>query len=120
LFPFAVNGLAQAAAIAAIDAEDQIAERVAHILHERARVVAALDAAGWVVPDAQANFVYLPLGESTDAVHLGLEQRGVVTRSFSGEGIRVTISRPEENDRFLATLAEVTGATRSGPGSQPG
>ena len=30
-----------------------------------------------------------------------------VPRPFSGEGIRVTIGSPEENDRFLATLAEV-------------
>ena len=59
------------------------------------------------MPDAQANFVYLPIGERTDEVYLGLERRGVVTRPFSNEGIRVTISTPEDNDRFLRTLAEV-------------
>lgn len=107
LFPFAVNGLAQAAAIAAIDAEDLIAARVGRILAERARVVGALTDAGWRLPDAQANFVYLPLGAQTDAVYLDLERRGVVTRPFSGEGIRVTIGSVEENGRFLATLAEV-------------
>jgi histidinol-phosphate/aromatic aminotransferase/cobyric acid decarboxylase-like protein len=31
-----------------------------------------------------------------------------VVRPFSGEGIRVTIGSPAENDRFLDTLAEVT------------
>lgn len=104
LFPFAVNALAQAAAIAAIDAHAEIDARVARIRVERARVVAALDDAGWSIPDAQANFVYLPLGASTDDVYLALERRGVVTRPFSGEGIRVTIGSHEENDRFLATL----------------
>jgi len=107
LFPFAVNALAQAAAIAAIDAADEIAVRVGDILSERARVIAELTAAGWQLPDAQANFVYLPIGERTDEIYLGLERRGVVTRPFSNEGIRVTISTPEENDRFLQTLAEV-------------
>lgn len=107
LFPFAVSALAQAAAIAAIDAEDEIAVRVRRILAERARVVDALVGAGWAIPDAQANFVYLPLGERTDAVYLALERRGVVTRPFSGEGIRVTISSPADNDRFLTTLADV-------------
>jgi histidinol-phosphate aminotransferase len=107
LFPFAVSALAQAAAIAAIDAETEIAERVATILGERARVIAELSAAGWLLPDAQANFVYLPMGERTDELYLGLERRGVVTRPFSGEGIRVTISTPDDNDRFLRTLAEV-------------
>lgn len=107
LFPFAVSALAQAAAIAAMDAEAEITQRVADILAERTRVIAELGDAGWKLPDAQANFVYLPIGEKTDDVYLGLEQRGVVTRPFSNEGIRVTISTPEENDRFLATLAEV-------------
>jgi hypothetical protein len=37
-----------------------------------------------------------------------IERRGVVTRPFGGEGIRVTISTPADNDRFLATLADVT------------
>lgn len=107
LFPFAVNGLAQAAAIAAIDAEAAISERVDRIVAERARVVATLTAAGWELPDAQANFVYLPIGAETDSVYLELERRGVVTRPFSGEGIRVTIGSVGENDRFLTTLAQV-------------
>lgn len=107
LFPFAVNGLAQAAAIAAIDAIDLIQERVDRILAERARVIAALVDAGWSIPDAQANFVYLPLGDRTDAIYLELEKRGVVTRPFSNEGIRVTIGSEEQNTRFLSTLAEV-------------
>ena len=111
LFPFAVNALAQAAAIAAIDATAEIAQRVGDILSERARVIAELGAAGWQLPDAQANFVYLPIGDRTDEVYLGLERRGVVTRPFSKEGIRVTISTPDDNDRFLRTLAEVIGPT---------
>lgn len=107
LFPFAVSALAQAAAIAAIDAEDQINERVGRILGERARVISALKGAGWTLPDAQANFVYLPLAGDADAIYLEMEKRGVVTRPFSNEGIRITIGSVQENDRFLRTLAEV-------------
>ena len=107
LFPFAVSALAQAGAIAAIDAEAEIAQRIRDILSERSRVITELTAAGWALPDAQANFVYLPLGERTDAVYLGMERLGVVTRPFPGEGIRVTISTPDENDRFLDTLRTV-------------
>jgi histidinol-phosphate aminotransferase len=107
LFPFAVNGLAQAAALAAIDSIDLIEARVARILDERGRVIASLMADGWALPDAQANFVYLPLGTRTDAIYLELEKRGVVTRPFSNEGIRVTIGSEDQNTRFLTTLAEV-------------
>jgi histidinol-phosphate aminotransferase len=116
LFPFAVNALAQAAAIAAIDADDEIAARVERIVSERARVLSKLVDAGWQLPDAQANFVYLPLGTATDEVYLALERRGVVTRPFSGEGIRVTIGSPDQNDRFVATLAELVVAGVATPG----
>lgn len=107
LAPFAVNAVAQAAALAAIDAEEEITDRVRTILAERDRVVGVLQGAGWELPDAQANFVYLPLGDRTDSIYLALEKRGVVTRPFSNEGIRVTIGTAEENDRFLETLAAV-------------
>ncbi|MCP4225066.1 MAG: aminotransferase, partial [Actinomycetia bacterium] len=50
--------------------------------------------------------VYLPTGEATDEIYVELEKRGVVTRPFSGEGIRITVGTPEENDRFLAALGE--------------
>ncbi len=111
LAPFAVNGMAQAAALAAIDADEEIRERVKLILAERDRVVTALTDAGWELPDAQANFVYLSVGARTDDLYLALEKRGVVTRPFSGEGIRVTIGTPAENDRFLETLAAVAQPT---------
>ena len=107
LIPFAVNGLAQAAALAALNARDEYEPLLANLRTERARVVAALTDAGWELPDTQANFVYLPLGERTQEIYVAVEKLGVVTRPFAGEGMRVTISTAEENDRFLAALAEV-------------
>ncbi len=108
LLAFSVNILAQAGAIAALDALDEIQVLVDSLLAERARVVDSLRASGVDFPDPQGNFVWLPIGDRTDEVALALEQRGVVVRPFSGEGIRVTISTPAENDRFLTTYAEVT------------
>ncbi len=107
LLPFTVNQLAQVAALAAIEAADEIRPGIELLIGERTRVVNALSGSGWKLPDAQANFVYLPLGERTETMYLDLERQGVVTRPFPGEGIRITIGSPEENDRFLATLAKV-------------
>ncbi len=107
LLPFAVNALAQAAALAALDHDDEIRVRVDGILAERARVESALVEDRWKLPDHQGNFVWLPTSDRTDEIAVALERRGVVVRPFSGEGIRVTIGSPDENDRFLATLAEV-------------
>ena len=107
LVPFAVNAIAQAAAIAAVAAEEEILHRVVLLEQERDRVVAALRAAGHEFPQPNANFVWLPFGARTDEIALALEKQGIVTRPFPTEGIRVTIGTSEENDRFLRVLAEV-------------
>lgn len=107
LLPFTTNLLAQAAALAALEAFDQVKVVIDGLLVERARVVAALSGVGWRLPDAQANFVWLPLGDRTETVYLDLERQGVVTRPFGGQGLRVTIGSPGENDRFLHALADV-------------
>lgn len=107
LFPFAVNGLAQAGAIAAIAAHDEVMERVGVIIAERDRVRAELNSQGWAIPVPQANFVYLPMGSATDDHYLHLERQGIVTRPFSGEGIRLTIGTKDENDRALRALAAI-------------
>jgi histidinol-phosphate aminotransferase len=116
LLPFSVNSLAQAAAMAAIEHEPAITRRVEQIKSERSRVEAMLADAGWTLPDHQGNFVWLATGDTTDAVGLGLEQRGVVVRPFSGDGVRVTIGSPSENDRFVTTLDELAAAGIATPG----
>lgn len=102
--PFSINGIAQAAALASIEAHSEVMERVGELVAERDRVVASLADRGYRFPQSEANFVWLPLGRMTGDVYLELEKAGVVTRPFPGEGIRVTIGSPEENDRFLAAL----------------
>ena len=107
LLPFAVNLVAQAGALAAVRHRAEYKPKIDAIISERERVVSELEAAGWQLFPTQANFVYLELGDRTDGIYVELERRGVVTRPFAGEGIRVTIGTPAENDRFLAALAEV-------------
>ncbi len=106
--PFSLATLAQAAAVAALRSEEEVRGRVAAVVAERDRLTAALRGRGLEVPDSQANFVWLPLGEATAAVAAALEGRGVITRPFAGEGLRVTVGTPEEDDLFLAALDEVT------------
>ena len=106
---FGMSRVSQAGALAAVRNRADYQPKIDLIVSERARVVQALAAAGWELYPTQANFVYLELGERTEEVYVALEKRGVVTRPFAGEGVRVTIGTPEENDRFLAALAEITG-----------
>ncbi|MCW2536072.1 MAG: hisC, partial [Modestobacter sp.] len=99
--PFSVSSLAQAAAVAALASQDEVRERCAAVVAERARLTAALRERGLEVGDSQANFVWLPLGEATAATAAALEARAVITRPFAGEGLRVSVGTPEEDDVFL-------------------
>ncbi|WP_156758495.1 histidinol-phosphate transaminase [Actinokineospora pegani] len=99
--PFGVNALAQAAALASLAAEDELLARCRDIVAERARVRAALLELGHEVPDSQANFVWLPLGERTAAFNEHCMAHKVIVRAFVGDGARVTIGTPAENDQFL-------------------
>jgi histidinol-phosphate aminotransferase len=105
--PFSVSMLAQAAAVAALASEDEVRRRCTAVTTERARLTGQLRERGLPVADSQANFVWLPLGERTAEVAAALEARAVITRPFAGEGIRVTVGSPEEDDVFLGALDEV-------------
>lgn len=103
--PFGVSGPAQAAAIASLEAEDALLERVEAIVAERDRVGAGLRDLGWDVPEAQGNFVWFELGARTAAFAAAADDLGIVVRPFAGEGARVTIGEPEANTRLLHLAA---------------
>lgn len=105
MVPFAVNHLAQVAAIASLAAEDELLERVERVVKERTRVRETLISQGWEVPPTEANFVWLRLGERTMDFAAACAVEGVAVRPFAGEGARVSIGDPEANDAFLAAAA---------------
>jgi len=105
--PFGVSAIAQTAAIASLDAEAELQERVDRIVAERARVIARVRELGWTTPDSLGNFIWLRTGERTPEIDEALKQSGVVARAYAGDGIRVTIGDTEMNDRFLRAIEAV-------------
>ncbi|MGX1583782.1 histidinol-phosphate transaminase [Microbacterium sp. NPDC055502] len=103
--PLSVTSAAESAAIASLDAEDELLERVAVIVERRERLVAGLRALGWDVPDSQANFVWLPTGERTDEVAAAFVAADLIVRPFSGDGIRISVGEEESLDRVLEAAA---------------
>ncbi|WP_372729879.1 histidinol-phosphate transaminase [Nocardioides sp.] len=103
--PFGVSAVAQAAAIASLESEAELLERVDALIEERCRVLDGLRGCGWDVPQAQGNFVWFELGERTAAFAAAAEEAGIVVRPFAGEGARVSIGEPEANDRLLEVAA---------------
>jgi histidinol-phosphate/aromatic aminotransferase/cobyric acid decarboxylase-like protein/imidazoleglycerol phosphate dehydratase HisB len=72
---------------------------------ERERLRAALVVAGFDVPPAAGNFVWV---RSDADLGAELEAQGIIVRRFP-QGIRVTLRRPAENDIFLRALGAEPG-----------
>jgi histidinol-phosphate aminotransferase len=99
--PFTTTSVSQAAAIASLDAADELLARTDAVVAERVRASTALRDAGFTLPSSQANFVWLPLGPHTrDFVEQAADAR-IVVRPYGTDGVRVTIGAPDENDAFL-------------------
>jgi len=104
--PFGVSTVAQTAAVASLAAEQELLERVEVLVAERERIVAGLVGQGWQVPDAQGNFVWLPLGDQAGDFAAAAEDAGITVRPFAGDGVRVSVGESAANDVFLRVAGE--------------
>jgi histidinol-phosphate aminotransferase len=104
--PFGISHLAQLAGLASLRAKTALMERVDAIVAERERMVAGLRSQGWVLPDSQANFVWLDLGERSAACAAEAARQGVMVRPFAGDGLRVSVGESEATDLFLEVAAD--------------
>ncbi|MFF0532065.1 histidinol-phosphate transaminase [Nocardia amikacinitolerans] len=100
--PFSVNRVAQAAAIASLEARHELLDRTDAVVLERDRMRAALLAAGYAVPPSETNFVWLPLGARSVEFGEASAEAGVLVRPYGTDGVRVTVGDSHENDQFLA------------------
>lgn len=105
--PLSVTSAAERAAIASLDAEAELMERVEVILDRRTRLRDGLREQGWDVPDAQGNFVWLPTGDRTDDVAQALVEADLVVRAFSGSGIRISVGEHESVEKVLQVSASL-------------
>lgn len=103
---FSVTQVAQLAAVASIAHIDQVNERVQRVVDERERVLAGLAELGWQHPETQANFVWLPLGERSEAFGELCDAHALSVRRFGSEGVRVSFGEVEANTRLLELCAQ--------------
>lgn len=106
--PLSVTEAAQRAAIAALDHEDKVMQRVAVLTKRRDDIVDAVRAQGWPIPVSQSNFFWLPTGPDTAAANDILLSHGIVARALMPEGIRVSIGEAESAEGILAATGEIS------------
>jgi len=112
--PLSVTGPASAAAIASLDAERELLQRVTVIAERRDATWQALTEQGWSLPKPQGNFLWLPTGNETAAVADRLFANGLVVRPFHPDGIRVSVGEPEAVDKLLRIAGDIVGNLPAG------
>jgi histidinol-phosphate aminotransferase len=111
--PYHLDAVKQLAGELALGFDDEMQARVAALVEERGRLVAALGDLPVDVFPSGANFVlFRPRGRDGKEVWQGLLDQSVLVRDCSSwprlEGcLRITIGTPGEDDAFLAALREV-------------
>jgi len=113
VLPYHLDTLKQAAGVLALRHEPDMRARVARLVEERGRLVAALGQLPVDIWPSGANFVlFRPRDVAGDEVWRQLVERSVLVRDCSSwprlEGcLRVTIGTTDEDDAFLKALEEI-------------
>lgn len=103
--PLSVTAAAEEAALASLDAEDELRARVAELAERRDALAARLRDVGWDVPVAQGNFVWLPAGDRALEVAAAFDAAGLIVRPFAGDGVRISIGEAESLEPIVAVAA---------------
>ena len=113
---FDVNTQAQVAALASMDAPEELAER-RRLTHEgRATLERTLREHGLEpAGPAVANFLFVEVGDDAPQLYDALLRQGAIVRPMGGFGapgaLRITVGTPDENAFFAEALASVRAAT---------
>jgi len=111
--PFVVSSLGEAGAMAALDDREHYERSMRSNAAQLATVSRHLRELGFAPVESWGNFVYFDTGEDATALDRRLQSHGILVRPLNGSwgartAIRVTIGSPQENQRFLEALRDVT------------
>lgn len=108
---YPVDRCALAGALAALEDEEHHRRIVDTVLTERARLDAALRAAGWEVVPSQANFIFARPPGGGARVAAALREQGILVRRFEVENLqdylRITVGTAGATDRLLDALRQL-------------
>jgi histidinol-phosphate aminotransferase len=108
--PYNVNVAASAAALAALEDAGYLADCVARLTAERARLAQCLAQIDYLRPyPSRANFILCRVvGREARTLKLALEQHGILVRYFNKPGltdcVRISVGKPEQTDRLVQAL----------------
>jgi histidinol-phosphate aminotransferase len=113
--PYNINFFSIAAAITLLDNAQELEPAVKSIIAEREPMIRAMNGIeGVTAYPSRANFILFETSFEPKRVFEGLLRDGILVRDVSsypmlGRALRVSISTPEDNRRFIGSLTRVVG-----------
>lgn len=103
---FATSTVGVEAAHASLTHLDEVLANTEKVVTERTRVWQAFQELGYQPPVTEGNFVWLPLGELSQAFSDACDAQALSVRAFHPEGVRVSIGEVEANDRVIQVATD--------------
>ena len=117
--PFNVSGVAQAAALAALDDHEHVKRCIEANRVERKRIIEEVAKLGLQPVKSETNFVFVETGPEAKAISDELLHEGVIVRPLAWmgfpEAIRISVGTTEENDKLFVSLGRVMAGRKGKP-----
>jgi histidinol-phosphate aminotransferase len=121
--PFNVSGVAQAAALAALDDHEHVKRCIEANRVERKRITEEVTKLGLKPVKSETNFVFVEAGPEAKAICEELLREGVIVRPLGWmgfpEAIRISVGTKEENDKLFVALSRVLAKRKGKPELMP-
>lgn len=108
--PLAMTETSRVAAEASLAAEPQLLDRINELAVRREALSVGLRELGFEVTPSEANFVWLPLGDRSQAFTDTLAEDGLIVRPFGNFGVRISVGEPESIPRIIAAASRFSAA----------
>jgi histidinol-phosphate aminotransferase len=109
--PFNTSGVAQAAALAALDDGEHVTRCIETNATERKRLSEGLAKLGFRPVLSEANFAFIVVGPEAKALSDDLLRMGVIVRPLGWmgfpEAMRISVGTAEENEKCLSAMAQL-------------
>jgi len=109
--PFNTSGVAQAAALAALDDREHVTRCIETNARERKRLSEGFSKLGLRPVPSETNFIFMEVGPEAKKMCHELLYLGIIVRPLGWmgfpEAIRVSVGTTEENEKCLAAMAQV-------------
>lgn len=108
--PFNINSVAQAAALASLDCQKELADRRTAMLAAKEHLCGEFKRLGLSYVPSQANFVLVDAGLDSREAYRRLLNRGLIVRTGDVFGyptfLRITVGTLEENKKLITAMEE--------------